>query len=160
MAGPRFAPRDYAEDVAGFGRVPQLRWVSPRSDAERTFLRAAQLQHQYVLRIRARMDACGMSAKQYAARTGTSYARLMRLLRGEVILRLEDIALADLVLDEVIVHEPAPAPERAALESMRVLLEALPERTAQAVTKQLKASRTAGAAERRMMPGPPGMRRS
>jgi AraC-like DNA-binding protein len=69
--------------------------------AEKARARAAELQHWYVLRIRERMVARDLSVKQYAAEAGMSYYRLARLLRGEVILRLEDIAMADLILGEV-----------------------------------------------------------
>ncbi|WIB36360.1 helix-turn-helix transcriptional regulator [Curtobacterium sp. MCJR17_043] len=98
MAGPRFVPRDFAEDARGFGHTPVLRWLQAADRRAEVFLRAAQVQHQQVLRIRERMQARGLSPKQYAAQAGTSYPRLLRLLRGEAILRLEDIALADLVL--------------------------------------------------------------
>jgi len=36
-----------------------------------------------------------------AEKMGCSYARLMRCLRGEIVMRLDDIAWADVVLGEV-----------------------------------------------------------
>ena len=141
MAGPRFSPRDFAEDAAGFGRVPAVRWRSAADRREEVFLRAAQLQHQQSLRIRKRMEARGLSPKQYAAQAGTNYPRLLRVLRGEAILRLEDIALADLVLGDVIENPAAPASSAPADADIRALLEALPERTAQAVIDRVRTTR-------------------
>lgn len=141
MAGPRFVPRDFAADARGFGHTPVLRWLQAPDRQAEVFLRAAQLQHQEALRIRERMKARGLSPKQYAVQAGTSYPRLLRLLRGEAILRLEDIALADLVLGDVIDETAAAAPTDPAVGDLQALLEAIPERTAQAVIRQLKAAR-------------------
>ncbi|MFJ7288321.1 helix-turn-helix domain-containing protein [Curtobacterium sp. NPDC098951] len=140
MAGPRFAPRDFAEDARGFGHTPVLRWVQAADPRAEVFLRAAQLQHQQVLRIRERMQARGLSPKQYATQAQTSYPRLLRLLRGEAILRLEDIALADLVLGDVVDAPAVQAPKAPAASDLQALLEAIPERTAQAVLRQMRAA--------------------
>ena len=43
-----------------------------------------------------------------AEKMGCSYPRLMRCLRGEIVMRLDDIAWADIVLGEV--HEAAQQP--------------------------------------------------
>ena len=42
-----------------------------------------------------------LSGTAYARKTGTSYDRLMKVLRGEAIMRLEDIAAADLILGQI-----------------------------------------------------------
>jgi hypothetical protein len=39
--------------------------------------------------------------KAYARVSGTNYDRLLKLLRGEIVLRLEDIAMADLIVGTV-----------------------------------------------------------
>lgn len=142
MAGPRFAPRDFAEDARGFGHTPVLRWKEPADRRAEVFLRAAQLQHQQVLRIRDRMRARELSPKQYAAEAGTSYPRLLRLFRGEAILRLEDFALADLVLGGVADESTAAAPAKPAVSDLRALLEAIPELTARAVLDQIRAAQS------------------
>jgi len=152
MAGPRFVPRDFAEDARGFGHTPVLRWRKAADRQAEVFLRAAQLQHQQVLRIRERMQARELSPKQYAAEAGTSYPRLLRLLRGEAILRLEDFALADLVLGGVADETTAAAPAEPAASDLRALLEALPELTARAVIGQIRA------AQSQRTPSAPGVR--
>ncbi|PZF66956.1 hypothetical protein DEJ33_06710 [Curtobacterium sp. MCPF17_047] len=152
MAGPRFVPRDFAEDARGFGHTPVLRWLQAADRRAEMFLRAAQVQHQQVLRIRERMQARGLSPKQYAAQAGTSYPRLLRLLRGEAILRLEDIALADLVLGGVIDEPAAAAPTEPSTSDLQALLEAIPERTARAVLGHIKA------AQSQRVPGAAGAR--
>lgn len=43
----------------------------------------------------------GKALKMLAAKTGASYPRLLRALRGEVVLRLDDIAWADMVLGQI-----------------------------------------------------------
>jgi hypothetical protein len=85
----------------GFGRRSDVQWTKPANAQEEGFVAAARLQHRYVLRIRERMAAERLNSKAYAARSGTSVQRLLRILRGEVILRLEDIALADAVLGQI-----------------------------------------------------------
>jgi hypothetical protein len=48
--------------------------------------------------------------RRLAAKTGSSYPRLLRALRGEVVLRLDDIAWADLILGEISEFaQPKPA---------------------------------------------------
>ena len=42
-----------------------------------------------------------LSGAAYARKTGTSYDRLMKVLRGQAIMRLEDIADADLILGQI-----------------------------------------------------------
>lgn len=110
MPGPRYAPRDFTEQPAAFGRAPELTWRQPEELETKAQARAAELQHRYLLRIRERMKARDISAKQYATAAGMSYHRLSRLL----ILRLEDIAMADLILGEV--SDPA----RAEVEQARI----------------------------------------
>lgn len=47
------------------------------------------------------MKEKSLNVKKYAAMAGVKYDRMARVLRGEIVMRLEDIALADLVLGEV-----------------------------------------------------------
>ncbi|TFB95733.1 MULTISPECIES: hypothetical protein [unclassified Cryobacterium] len=42
-----------------------------------------------------------LTLKAYARATGSSYDRIAKMLRGEIIMRLEDIANADIILDEI-----------------------------------------------------------
>ncbi|SEB73577.1 hypothetical protein SAMN04489806_1642 [Paramicrobacterium humi] len=61
-------------------------------------LNAAKLQHAYVVRIRAQGADRGLSVKALASAMGTTYQRLSKMLRGEVIMRLEDLAAAEQIL--------------------------------------------------------------
>jgi predicted transcriptional regulator len=85
----------------GFGRAAALRWKTSNSPMEQTRINAANLQHLYCVRIRERMTKKLMTAKQFAEASNISYDRLLKVLRGDIIMRLEDIAAADLILGEV-----------------------------------------------------------
>lgn len=110
MSDPRYRPRDFTLEPEGFGRVETLRWKTTGTIALENslpwetkyvapaLLAAAQFQHNYVLRIRAGLKHEDVTLKEYATIAGTSYDRLVKVLRGAVILRLEDIAMADEVL--------------------------------------------------------------
>jgi hypothetical protein len=97
----RYVPSSYSTEPRGFGRAEGLHWKTSNDVTELARIRASKLQHSYSVRIRKRMTDMSVSAKQFAAASGTSYERLLKVLRGDVIMRLEDIASADLVLGEV-----------------------------------------------------------
>lgn len=101
MTDSRYVPRNLSEESIGFGRAEALRWKSSDSIVESNRIQAARVQHFYALRIRKRIADQLMTPKQYALKAGISYDRLMKILRGEMIMRLEDIAAADLILGEV-----------------------------------------------------------
>lgn len=101
VTNSKYAPRDATFEPQGFGRVEVIRWKAGTLPAEKARVGAAQMQHVYSLRIRQRIEERSWSAGRYAQLAGTSYDRLMKLLRGEIILRLEDIAMADLLVGEV-----------------------------------------------------------
>jgi hypothetical protein len=63
---------------------------------------AAKIQHLYALRIRALLKARMLSLAEYARETGhDSGKRIGAFLRGEVVMRLDDLAWADLILGDV-----------------------------------------------------------
>ena len=113
MSDPRYAPRDCAVDHALYGKADDLAWktsealmaIYPKiADTEtraRALLLAAKLQHHYVLRIRQRLRVAGTTMKSFAADAGIGYDRLVKVLRGAAILRLEDLAMADVLIGEV-----------------------------------------------------------
>lgn len=113
MSDPRYAPRDCAVDQARFGKADELTWktsealmaIYPKlADTEtraRALLLAAKLQHHYVLRIRKRLKETRTEAKSFAADAGIGYDRMVKVLRGAAILRLEDLAMADVLIGEV-----------------------------------------------------------
>ena len=94
-------PRNLSDEPGSFGQAEVLRWKSGESVGDATRIRAAKLQHFYSIRIRQRIKDKRLTAKQFASESGISYDRLMKVLRGEMIMRLEDIAAADLILGEV-----------------------------------------------------------
>jgi hypothetical protein len=113
MSDPRYAPRDCAVDHALFGKADDLTWktleavmaIYPKlADTEtraQALLFAAKLQHHYVLRIRQRLQVTRTPMKSFAADAGISYDRMVKVLRGAAILRLEDLAMADVLIGEV-----------------------------------------------------------
>jgi len=124
---PRYCPRDYCAEPESFGYARTVRWVPQADERSKALCIAAQMQHVYAVRIRQRAklldqqakDAAkarrqssdlpaevaagvpGKALKVLAAKSGTSYPRLLRALRGEVVLRLDDIAWADMVLGQI-----------------------------------------------------------
>lgn len=101
MSDPRYRPRDLAIQKALFGHHGYLQWKTAEGLEATAQLAAAQMHHQYAIRIRNRINAKGWSVQEYARRAGTSYDRMLKVLRGSAILRLEDIAIADLLVGEV-----------------------------------------------------------
>ena len=124
---PRYCPRDYCAEPESFGYARTVRWIPQTDERSKALCIAAQMQHVYAVRIRQRAklldqqakDAAkarrqssdlpaevaagvpGKALKVLAAKSGTSYPRLLRALRGEVVLRLDDIAWADMVLGQI-----------------------------------------------------------
>lgn len=101
MNHARYIPRDFSLEPAGFGRAKTLRWRPDISAGELTQFSAAQMQHLYVLRLRDALRANGKSWKWFAEASVQSYDRLMKVLRGESILRLEDLAAGDQFLGPI-----------------------------------------------------------
>lgn len=94
MGAPRFEPRSFTTEPEGFGRIVNLRWIEPETGLPQIHADAARLQHQFSILVRRRVKAANGSLKQYAADTGTDYWRLCRVLRGEVVVQIEDMMLA------------------------------------------------------------------
>lgn len=93
MTSPRYQPRSLALEPRGFGRALRLRWRDV-GNVDANQLGAAQLQHLIAYEIRAQAEQqCG-SIREYAARSSQRYDRLAGVLRGDQIMRLEDIAIA------------------------------------------------------------------
>lgn len=113
MSNPRYVPRDCAVEPKLFGRAGDFEWKSlgeitamyPHlADTEsrgRGLLLAAGLQHRYARRIRHRLQATRTTLKSYVADAGVGYDRMVKVLRGSAVLRLEDIAIADVLIGEV-----------------------------------------------------------
>lgn len=135
---PRYSPRDFCAEPESFGYARTVRWILPTNEHAEALTRAAQMQHVYAVRIRQRAKLLDKQAKEanksttisgevangtavapekalrrLALKTGASYPRLLRALRGEVVLRLDDIAWADVVLGQISEFaQPKPGEER------------------------------------------------
>ncbi len=103
MTNPRYRPRDYCLEPELFGKRFELTWreIEGRGTAQ---LAAAQLQNEYANFIRKWTRDSKESLRLYALRAATSYDRLMKMLRGDVIMRLEDIGMAHFVFNQDIRH--------------------------------------------------------
>lgn len=99
MPNTRYEPRSYAIEPAGFGKFFNIEWVpDPEDDQERINLEAAILQHQWALRVNRSLAHKGVSVPEYAGSIGQSAHRVGQVLRGAVIMRLTDIAAAQITL--------------------------------------------------------------
>jgi 23S rRNA G2069 N7-methylase RlmK/C1962 C5-methylase RlmI len=113
VSSPTYVPRSLAVVPQQFGRVLELEWKSVE-EVHRAYpklastparamaiLRAAEFQSRYAARIRGRLKATKKPLKEYASEADSSYDRTSKVIRGWVLMRLEDIASADIILGEV-----------------------------------------------------------
>ena len=119
MSNPRFTPRRYTSEPENFGRTREIGWVDDtdgpdkvRSTYEQDRFAAARLQHQYAVGIRRRARTKHGSLKVYAEECGIPYDRLAKVMRGEVIMRLEDIVQAERILGGILDEKPKSTPTR------------------------------------------------
>lgn len=84
-------------DPRAFGTRESVRWKPVRtlSKTELDNLIAAQVHHLVAYRIQLAIRRTGLTREEAAVEYGMGENRLGRLLRGEVVMRLEDIAWAD-----------------------------------------------------------------
>lgn len=98
----KYVPRDYAVDPKMFGRGDnRVRWredLTAPEDLDR--LQASKAQHRSAMRMRGHIKVFG-SVQTFAAEHGLNYARLSRLLRGEIVMTLLDMATAERLLPNV-----------------------------------------------------------
>ena len=96
----RYVPRAFSLEPLNFGRKPQLRWQAEASlsDASLDQLRASQIQHLIAVQIVDQVTFRFDSLVDYADYADVNYARLGRVLRGEIVMRLEDVAKAERTL--------------------------------------------------------------
>lgn len=106
-------------DRGSFGKSEVISWTEGTSDSEVSRVDAARLQHAVALMITQRLRSKGLSIRSYADLTGSSYDRTAKMLRGEAIMRLEDVAEAESILGGIaealtgpIARDPAPPIQR------------------------------------------------
>lgn len=91
VSDPRFRPREFCAEPAAYGRAKVVSWVKA-SDEQRA--EAARLQHECAVRIRTEAMARFGSIGRYAEAIGQTPDRLRKVLRGEAVMQLEDLAAA------------------------------------------------------------------
>lgn len=103
MTTPRYVPREYIAPGYRtlFGKTPVVPWASQTSPARLERLEAARMQHLYALVIRDRIKSRHRSIRDYAAAVGQDEQRLARVLRGQTVMRLDDIGTANVALGDV-----------------------------------------------------------
>ncbi len=106
VSAPRFRPQHYTTEPRAFGRAFDLVWRKPWPGPSEDRLLASQMQNTYAFLIQDEAIRQHGSLKKYAEEAGVDYQRLTKLLRGEAIMRLEDIANAHRHL-----HIPFPKPD-------------------------------------------------
>ena len=114
MSNPRFTPRRYTSEPGNFGRRDLIDWVDDndgpdkvRSTYEQDRIAAAKLQHQFSVAIRGKASDEFGSLKAYARECEMPYDRLSKVMRGEAIMRLEDVAQAERILGGIVEVDPA-----------------------------------------------------
>ena len=110
MSDPRYRPRDFCVHPERFGQVGAVQWKSPEQ-GEKIQLQAAVLQHEWSKLIRRRLGEERVTLKVFASRARMSYDRAAKVLRGEAIMRLEDLAAAQLILGGIIRPDAVAGPE-------------------------------------------------
>ena len=102
MANPRYVPKTYTVTPAKFGDLGRpLVWreigegIDDVPLDEQDWLRAAQIQDQFARRTRERL---GGSIKEFVKVNELNYKRFTQMLRGEIVMKLEDIAMAERLL--------------------------------------------------------------
>ena len=95
MTAPRFIPRQYCAVPSEFGHAKEVAWRRPSgSSDDLDQWSAARMQHAVAVAIREALASRGLTLDQYAEVSGMNRTRLGRLLRGDIVMRLEDIANA------------------------------------------------------------------
>lgn len=104
MSDPRFRPRHMTTSANSghFGKNLPIEWLVGTSDLERSRIEAARLQHRLALKINARLHASGHSIRSYAELAGIGYDRMAKVLRGEALMRLEDVSDAQRLLGGIL----------------------------------------------------------
>jgi hypothetical protein len=110
VTNPKYQPNTYLAAMHSFGR-PNLyvQWIPTRplwrtdeSDVEYALhLRAAQLQHEYAVKIRKALRSRGVTVTEFALAAGMKPARVLKTLRGAIVMHLDDIAAGDVFLGRV-----------------------------------------------------------
>ena len=107
MSDSRYVPRSFAVTPTEFGQKSGIDWVpdTDLTNKELDWLRASQLQHGFAHQIRLAIGRNYDSVQEFADVNELNYRRLSRMLRGEAIMRLEDLATIERTLSMAIPTE-------------------------------------------------------
>jgi hypothetical protein len=95
----KYRPSAFAELGYRFGASETIRWIEPKNYQEEARVRASKEQYIKAAAIRRRMAIEKVSLAELAREMATSYDHLAKVLRGYVIMTLEDDALANIMLN-------------------------------------------------------------
>lgn len=100
MPDPRYIPRSFAADRSYFGKRENIKWndADKYSDVELDRLVASQCQHRWAFAVNERVHFDYDSLADYARFADVNYVRLGGILRGEAVMRLEDVAMTQRTL--------------------------------------------------------------
>lgn len=105
MSDPRYRPRRYTSEPDVFGKGATIDWLPAAPGTEEQHL-AAQMQHCWAVAITTEVKSRYGSLKGYAKAANVDYQRLTKILRGDAVMRLEDIASARLHLGVAVALGP------------------------------------------------------
>ena len=102
MVSDRYVPRRFAIDDQLFGKERLIKWKSEHRlhGSELDQRRASQMQHfaAFAIREALRQSSLYYSIAEYARAVDVSERRMSAVLRGDVVMRIEDLAAAERVL--------------------------------------------------------------
>lgn len=104
MSDPRFQPRLMAapSDRRNFGKTVEISWLEGRTALEKKRIATARLQHAFAVKITSTLRDKGQNIRVYSELAGVSYDRMAKVLRGEALMRLEDVADAEELLGSIV----------------------------------------------------------
>lgn len=117
MANPRYQPKELltAKTRRDFGRSDDIEWqtrVTKKSNrrlATKSEFGASLLQHELAMWMREAMHFKRISIRDYSKLTGESTDRIGKLLRGDIVMRLTDVADARTYLGLKVELQPSPS---------------------------------------------------
>ena len=90
----------FLETPRAFGVVPEAKWIRALDPVDKVDqLRAAQIHHVFSIQVRGLIESKGWNLQRFADAARVEYDRASRLMRGAIVLRLEDIAAAERVFN-------------------------------------------------------------
>lgn len=101
MGVPKYVPAKFAVPKRMFGRARYVKFLDRDMVGPDPRAWASELQHLYAMRIRDSIAAKKWTIAEYAEKANVTADHMHKLLRGEAILKLEDIATADLLIGSV-----------------------------------------------------------